>query len=81
MKFKTCGSCEDVKIYKSKFPDFAIAYCGRTGNHKTGVVVPHNSDGDSKTITYTRVPNFCTNENAEKSETQANKKDWITIKI
>ncbi len=81
MVLNTCGGCPDVKIHINKAPWFAMAYCGKTGGIKDGIIVPHEYDGEKKTITYTRVPDFCKNPDAEPSEKPAPIKDWVTVNL
>ena len=78
-KIKTCGECEFVKLHKTPF--FTTTYCGLTGDKKTGVIVPHEYNSGNKTITYTRIPEFCKNENVHISNKPAPKKFWKTIKL
>lgn len=78
-KFRTCGECEFVMLYKNSF--FTTTYCGKTGSEKDGLIVLHKYDGEDKTITHTRVPEFCTNVNTVISKNPAPKKYWKIIDV
>ncbi|QZI87845.1 hypothetical protein SIPHO054v2_p0046 [Vibrio phage 103E44.1] len=72
-KLTTCGNCPHVKLNNLGRMG-VIAYCGNTDDE---LIVPHQFDGDK--ITFTRVPEFCTNENATPSVRPAPTKQWIIV--
>ena len=79
----TCGRCNKLKF--SNMSGTALAYCGAVNGE---FIVPHEGElidgygGDTK-VTLWRVPKFCpkTDNETLKSDTQAPKKDWVTLFI
>ncbi|MET2897026.1 hypothetical protein ABXV22_01725 [Vibrio rotiferianus] len=68
---KTCGNCPFVRVNKTRL--MAIAFCGKT---EDGLIVPHEWRGGDA-LFFSRVPEFCTNENATPSSKPAPLEDWV----
>lgn len=67
----TCGNCPFVRVNKTRL--MSIAFCGKT---EEGLIVPHEWRGGD-VIFFSRVPEFCTNEDAIPSSKPAPLEEWV----
>lgn len=72
MSKRTCHGCPNLELNRMR--TMTIAYCGAT---EDGFIVPHEWNGFDNTITFTRVPDFCTNATKTKSEKPAPRSEWV----
>ncbi|AUR84304.1 hypothetical protein NVP1052A_75, partial [Vibrio phage 1.052.A._10N.286.46.C3] len=75
MSKRTCHGCQHLEV-SDGWRGVRTGVCTFEGG---GYIVPHHWNGESNTITFWRVPNFCVNPDKIPSEKKAPRQEWVTL--